>query len=707
MGFHVFPCWPESKNPATSHGFKNATNNKEQIEKWWKKIPEYNIAIHTSKESGFFVLDIDKKHNGFADLAQLEKDYGPLPESWTVRTGGGGDQIYFKHPGKFVHSTRGVIAKGIDVRGDDGYAMAPPSIHPDTGKKYRWTKPPLEYPLKEAPAWLLELNEKGKENKKEEYRKRRKSRKRKRIPYGDRDNFMASEAGKLRSMGYEASRMERYLEETFEEECEPNPPPKPGYFAKLARHAEKSWNPNVNYLRTDVGNANRFKDMFTGKVLYCVPWKSWVSWGGMHWGKDKRLSIQELAKQSVEEIFKEGLKKKEAGLKEESKEHLAWYYTSQKSERLGALIKQARSAMAILPEDFDNDPWAFNVVNGTIDLKTGELKEHDPDDNLTKLAPVKYDPNAKCPLFMKFLNDIFLGRKELIEFVQKFFGYSLTGDVRERIFMIFQGDGNNGKSTLIGLIQDVMGDYTTTINPEVLMERKNASSGNATPEIAKMRGSRLVCAQENEEHKRLGAALVKRLTGGEKDTITARFLHSDEFEFRPTFKLVLGTNFLPRISANDKAAWNRIRRVPFDVTVKTDDNPKGTIPEDKSLPEKLKGELSGILAWCVRGCLLWQQEGLRQPECVSAATSSYRESEDIIGRFLNECAIIKEGEETSRSLFYKSYASWCDANNHKPLASTRFIDTLTKKGYEWKRKSQNYMWLGLTLVDDARVKENY
>lgn len=696
MGLYVFPCKPETKKPATEHGFKDSTTDKDQITKWWTENPKYNIGIWASEESGIFVLDIDKKHGGLTTIAKLEKEQGPLPDSWTVQTGGGGTQIYFKHPGKWVgNKTR--IAQGIDIRSDNGYVIAPPSIHDKTKQQYKWIKPPLEQALTDVPAWVFELKPKRKASKDQP--------KGELIPYGQRDDFIFSEAGKLRRIGYEAKQIEKNLEYIFSERCEQEPLPEEGYF-RIKAEGVCRYDPATEYFEcSDMGNADRFVRRYEGKVLYCPTWKQWLIWGNGRWEKDELKKSVELAKEVIRQIRQEANDADKNGDTKQSGTLYKWYIKSQAKERVLAILKLAESQMAVSSEEFDKDAWLFNVKNGTIDLKTGELKPHSSEDKITKLAPVKYDPDAKAPIFHRFLNDIFLKRSELIEFVQKFFGYSLTADVQEKVFMIFQGKGNNGKTTLLEVIVDVMGDYATTINPEVLMEKKQSSSGSATPEIAKIRGTRLVCAQENEEHKRLGAALVKRLTG--KDTLTARFLHAEEFIFKPTFKLLLGTNFLPRISANDQAAWNRVRRVPFDVTVKTENNPSGTLEDDKNLDKKLRGEMPGILAWCVRGCLLWQQEGLRQPECVSDATSEYRESEDIIGTFLEECADFSGDESTLRSTFYKAYTRWCEENKHRALSSTRFKDALVRKGFETKRSSQGFMWLGVGLSEGAEVEENF
>jgi putative DNA primase/helicase len=691
-GIRVFPCWPRSKNPATKNGFYNATDNVEQVREWWRLNPEYNIGIHTSKESGLIVLDVDKKNGGLQTLAALEKQYGPLPNTWRARTGGGGFHLYFKHPGGYVAKSEGKIGPGIDVRGDNGYALAPPSIHDKTGDQYVWE---VQETLHEAPSWIIELNDKPAEQRGQ---KKKKGRKKKRVPEGKRHTFLVEHAGRLRRLGYEEGFIKQALELVFKEECEQEPPAAPGYFEKVA-NSSMGWDPETSYNRTDMGNAARFHEMHKSCAAYCPTWKTWMIWDESRWDKDTDLQIQELAKRSVERIKDESRKMYDDGRKEEGAEHYKWYVKSQSAERLNAMVKLARSLMAVSPEQFDTDDWLLNVKNGTVDLRTGELRKHDPEDWITKLAPVRYNPEAKRTLFTRFLNDIFQKNQNLIEFVQKFFGYSLTGDTRERLFIVFQGKGRNGKSTLIELITDVMGEYAEQIPPEALLESRKTDDGGPNPSIAKLKGIRLACAQESAKNKCLDAALIKRLTG--QDKIATRFLHSNEFSFRPKFKLLLSTNPLPRISADDQAAWDRVRRIPFSVRMKTIRDPNGTIDEDRSLPTKLKREYQGILAWCVEGCLKWQREGLDAPDCVATATDEYRAGEDIIREYLDDCCLFGEGERVPKTKLYEAYQNWCGRSGHKFLSSTNFNSAVEGRGYKEERHNNIRCWEGLSLNEGA------
>jgi putative DNA primase/helicase len=245
---------------------------------------------------------------------------------------------------------------------------------------------------------------------------------------------------------------------------------------------------------------------------------------------------------------------------------------------LRAMVDLARSepGIHVSPDDLDRDPWRLNVLNGTLDLRTGELEPQDPDDLITKLAPVEYDPEAKCVTWLGFLDRIMDGNQDLIDFLQRAAGYSLTGETTERVLFVLHGVGRNGKTTLLESLQAVLGEYAKVMAAEMLMARKN--DGGIPNDVAALKGARLVTASEAEEGTRLGEAKVKQLTGG--DTITARFLYGEFFSFRSEFKIWLATNHKPDVRGTDKAIWDRLPVVPFSVRIPDEE-------VDARLPQKL------------------------------------------------------------------------------------------------------------------------
>jgi putative DNA primase/helicase len=324
-------------------------------------------------------------------------------------------------------------------------------------------------------------------------------------------------------------------------------------------------------------------------------------------------------------------------------------------------LAQFQPGIAITPDDLDNDIWLLNVHNGTINLKTGQLRPHSRDDLITRLAPVEYDPQAACPTFERFLERI-LPSEALRQFVQWAIGYALTGDVSEQaLFVQYGPGGDNGKSTLLETIMALMGDYGLTTPAETLMERP---SGSVPNDVARLKGSRFVAASESDAGHRLAENTVKRLTGN--DTITARFMRAEWFDFRPTHKIFLATNHRPEVrGGGSKSIWDRIKLVPFDVRIPESE-------QDKKLPEKLRAELPGILAWAVRGCLEWQRGGLEPPVEVELATADYREEMDPLADFFDDELFFGPDEWIESGNLWDTYLAWAERNGQAPSGRTPF-----------------------------------
>jgi len=290
------------------------------------------------------------------------------------------------------------------------------------------------------------------------------------------------------------------------------------------------------------------------------------------------------------------------------------------------MIELAKSLLAVDDGRLDADPWLLNVQNGTIDLKTGRREKHDPRDLLTKIAPVKANKRAKCPEFKKFIRRISGDDLRLVRFIQKAVGYTLTGITTEQVlFFVYGKSGNNGKSTLVNLIRDMLGDYGLHTPTETLLVKQY---DNAIPaDLARLDGARMVTAIEANFNRHLDEARIKSMTGGEP--ITARFMRQNFFQFLPVLKLWLVANDQPRVRGTDEAFWRRVRVIP--LTIK--------IPEaerDPDLPNKLRNEWPGILAWAVRGCLKWQSSNLEMPGVVERATKGLRKEMDHLKRFVSE-----------------------------------------------------------------------
>jgi putative DNA primase/helicase len=307
---------------------------------------------------------------------------------------------------------------------------------------------------------------------------------------------------------------------------------------------------------------------------------------------------------------------------------------------------------------------------------------------MTKIAPYPYNPKAKCPIWLEHLNKIFNGDQEIIHFLQQAFGYSMTGSTSERVIFISWGSGANGKSITHDTIARAIGDYSMRTPTETLLIKRNEGIPN---DVARLMGARFVYASEAEQGKRLAESLIKDMSGGEK--IAARFMRAEWFEFYPEFKIWLSTNHKPIIRGTDNAIWDRIRLVPFDVTIPENERIKKEVFE-----EILGGEMEGILAWLVEGCLDWQQNGLTTPGAVKAATGEYRNEMDVIGEFLAECCLTGEGLSATAKDLYAAYETFCDENGDKAVSKKMFGMKLEEKGFDSFRGTRGVRtWIGLSV----------
>nr|MDQ2694643.1 phage/plasmid primase, P4 family [Pseudomonadota bacterium] len=365
---------------------------------------------------------------------------------------------------------------------------------------------------------------------------------------------------------------------------------------------------------------------------------------------------------------------------------LSWRKQSESRSRIEAALSLAGSFLDIDVTALDQGKWLLNCQNGTLDLRTRKLRPHRRSDFITRCVPVAYDPSATCPTWEAFLDRIFDNRESLVRFQQKALGYSLTGDTREKcIFILYGPKGDNGKSTLLQAISTLLARYATEAAPELLMARK---SERHPTEIADLHGARLVTALETGKRRSLNENLVKQMTGC-GDKLKGRYMRQDFFEFYPEFKLFLATNHKPVIRGTDNAIWNRIRLIPFEVSI-----PKAE--QDKNLPAKLQAELPGILNWAVEGCRLWLAEGMEPPEEVENATTGYREEMDVLAGFLADHCFIGEKATASAKDLYETYCKWCETNGEVPETQRSFGMSLTERGFErYRNNGMNWKGIGL------------
>jgi putative DNA primase/helicase len=360
---------------------------------------------------------------------------------------------------------------------------------------------------------------------------------------------------------------------------------------------------------------------------------------------------------------------------------------SETTRKVEAMVKSAawEEMLWIHPEAFDCEKMIFNCMNGSIDLTSGRLLEHERKNLITKLSPIEYDPYAECPVWNEFLKAIFKKDKDLILYIQKVVGMCLTGDISIQAMFILYGTGANGKSTFIDTIMNIMGDYGATTPTDTLMQKKGDSASN---DIARLQGARFVSAMEADIGGKLAEAIVKRLTGN--DRISARFLYGEFFEFKPTFKIFMATNHKPNVTGMDEAIWRRLKLIPFEVTFKASE-------QDTKLPEKLEKEYKGILAWMVEGCILWQKEGPGNPPAILEATNQYRYEMSAVETFLQDYCRRGVYESIQSSHIYNAYKEWAVTNNECIMSNRAFGKRLAETGFDKVRRSEGNFWIGITL----------
>ncbi|MDR2094472.1 MAG: DUF5906 domain-containing protein [Treponema sp.] len=439
---------------------------------------------------------------------------------------------------------------------------------------------------------------------------------------------------------------------------------------------------------TDATNAQRLFREHGKDIRYNAAWKKWLVWNGSHWETDEGALIHERGLQTVRNIYDEVLKTDDWRERMEIENYAK---LSESMRRRKAFVEAASviKVLNITSDDLDPNPWLLNVRNGTIDVMTGEFREHRQEDMITKIAHVDYNGQTDCPLWKQFIREIMDYKADVITFVQTVAGWALTGDISEQTMFILFGSGANGKSTFLNTIMYLLGDYAIATPTETFM-RKNGDQ--YTNDIARLRGTRFVTTTEAEQGRRLSEPLIKKITGN--DQMTARFLYGEFFNFTPTFKIFMATNHKPVIKGTDHGIWRRIKLIPFTTRIPEE-------KQDKHLEMKLREEASGILNWLLEGTMRWRREGLRTPAVILSATDEYRGEMDVIGNFLKERCVQKPEVSIRIRELFKAYQEWCDENNEHACSERFFSLRLKEMGYERTRTADARYWCGLGLLSNV------
>jgi putative DNA primase/helicase len=717
-------CASPGKHPVYKDWPHVASCDREEVASWWRPEPEglatnwfpfANIGIVTGRSSGIFVVDVDTYNGGDQTMGGYERRHSAIPETRVHYTSRGGKHFFFKHPGFDIrNSAAKVLGTGLDIRGENGFVVAPPSI--GTGGPYT-LNPAHDIAPADAPAWLIDL-----------------------LRSYDRDQAGATTAATEPTKVTGAAR--KYAEAALASEAQAMRDAEPGtrndtlnrcaytlgtlagaglltedaawealHAAALAAGLSEieirgtflsGWrsglqNPrSVQWQvmatdwpirpRTEFGLADRLADHFSDQVRYCPERDTWLVYRNGVWIEGSKRAGQWFAQAMIRSLeFTEAeaydddqivLPSGDVTDSSPRKEFIEWAAKQQTSKAVNAAANLAMGLqiMQMPLQSFDADPLMLNCRNGVVNLSTGELMPHDPEQRMTLQCAASYYPGEPAPKFQEFLHRV-QPDPEMRAYLQRMSGYDLTGLTGEQVFFLHQGKGANGKSVFEGVLGHVLGTYAQTMPVETLTA--SSVDGRIPNDVARMAGKRYLSASETKAGKALDEQKLKQLTGG--DSVTARYMRGEWFEFRPVGKLHLTTNHLPRMS-DDAATWRRIHLVPWSVVIPEEER-------DGYLQDTLiRDESDGILAWMIEGAIAWRAEGLSPPQAVKAALAQYREEEDVVAQFVSDCLqeVPPENKAIGRETvaIYHAYRAWAAQEGH-PVNTQKWLTTRLKKTYEY------------------------
>lgn len=676
-------CNNPGKHPRTANGFKDATSDLNVIREWWGMWPQANIAVATGKVSGIYVVDVDPRHGGFQSLEafETERPDGSLPKTLTALTGGGGRHTFWKYPndGVPVPNRRGWLP-GVDVRGDGGYVILPPGTH-ISGGRYEWLNAEVAVPLPGPPDMLQSIRDVGlgsstrgdlpdtatilqgvPEGQRDDMLYRAACRWRRQLN-DDRAavEVLVLEAARNCTPPFPEDEARRKVDQAFKQDHTDDPVE----WGFVTQQGDK-----LRHL-TDLGNGKRLVDQYGDNLKYVPAW-GWLEWTDIGW---QRITLERFGSYSelVPEVIRWEARTK---LGSDTTLQRRWRTFSMKSESSGALSaieKLARQDPRVLSEtdEFDADPHLLACRNGVVDLRTGVIREFEKSDLLTKNTNVQYDSSARMSEWEDFLKVSTQGDIEMMEYLQRAAGYTLTGLTAEECFFVLTGPTASGKSTFLDAMLTCLGHYSTTTQSDTFMYRRNRDT--ARDEMATLAGMRLVGMSEIIEGAVFNVPLINQVTGG--DRVKAKELYKNPFEFKPQFKLWIATNHDP--AAQDNALMRRIKRIPFNHTIPLHQR-------DPQLKVLLKDPERGgraVLAWAVQGAVKWYATGMMEPASVKLAVEEYRVENDSFGRFLSECVMVDPNAEIAGRFLYQAFDIWAKQNNEFAMRRPQFNQKMKERGF--------------------------
>lgn len=436
---------------------------------------------------------------------------------------------------------------------------------------------------------------------------------------------------------------------------------------------------------SDAGNAECLAELAKGRLLYCHTRKKWFVWNRVRWCLDTVGGAKLVAVAVARERQKAAMEMTDYDAR---RRLLTWSLSSENTQKIEATLKVATILPSIAGniEQFDQNQYLATTDNGTLDLREAMFRPSRPEDYLTMQLGTTFDSEAAAPRWEQFLSEVFNSDEEMISYIQRAVGYSLTGDTREQVMFLCHGGGANGKSVFLEVLSQLLGDYAATASFETFDAGRRSESSN---DLAALKGRRLVTVIETDDDRRFAEAKVKSVTG--QDAITCRFLYGEYFTYRPQFKIWMAMNHMPVIKGTDRGIWRRIHLISFTQSFEG--------RADARLGEKLRTELPGILNWAVEGLREWQRDGLGMPQAVREATENYRCESDSIGQWQEECTISNPTAELKASEAYKHYSEWAQERNERPFGQKSWGRSLIERGLKKERRNSGFVYLGLKLTN--------
>ena len=604
-----------AKSPYTKHGLKEATTDPTQITKWWTEHPDALVAVVCGARSGILVVDIDTGGDKCGE-ASFASTGLKVPETVQTRTMSGGRHLLFKYPTgvNIKNSASTCFGQDVDVRAEGGYVIFAGSVLPD-GRRYEYVEGLSIEEVDIAPLpdeYLKRLQAPARNT------QRKKATETKEGARNDTlfHHSVRAVHGGLSDEEVCASAFK--LNQAFD-------PPLDGEEVEATVENAVSYRKNNRRPYTDLGNAERFREVWQARVYYVKEHRTWTYFDGQRWVLDDAAAAR-MAHETVRGIVREA-----AGGDPDDLQHaIRWQKTSEANARIKSLLDIASQleGLSISQEAFDTHAHLVNFTNGTIDLRGGKFRESRASDLMTRMAGCEWEQGATAPRFLQFISEVVGGDEKDAHYLKKLAGYILSGDRKEQRLQILIGDGGDGKSTFIETLKRLIGDYQTTLAATSISAQTTAAIPN---DIAKLAGKRLATISELPQKLHVNTQLVKAMSGG--DTMTARFLHKEFFDFQPTAQLVVATNFYPYADVEDKAYFRRLAILRFPKSF-AEANP------DKDLKAKLASELPGIAVWAVAGYRAYLEEGLELTCSMHFELEKYRHFTDPLTGFFENCLTV-------------------------------------------------------------------